>query len=131
MQVLYNLVSHVLKFNRLNEIGVPLQVVLTIQSTSLHVLVMFYNTDLFLLYDAVRQCLPVFVLLSLEDKSLLVGMNPFFVFTLTMVSLAFDIERNRLASQRLDDDLHVTMQPALVSPLQSRALTPAYVTAGA
>ena len=53
VQILYNLISHVLEFNRLNEIGVPLQVILTIQFTSLHVLVIFYNTDLFLLYDAV------------------------------------------------------------------------------
>ena len=64
------------------------------------------------------------MLLSFEDQSLLVGMNAFLDFTLTMVLLAFDIGRNRLASQRLDDDLYVTMQPALVSPLQSRALTP-------
>ena len=49
----HNLISQVLEFNRLNEIGVPLQVILTMQFTSLHVLVMFYNTDLFLLYDAV------------------------------------------------------------------------------
>ena len=64
------------------------------------------------------------MLLSFEDQSLLVGMNTFLDFTLTMVSLTFDIKRNRLASQRLDDDLHVTIQPALVSLLQSRALTP-------
>ena len=95
VQILYNLISHVLEFNRLNEIGVPLQVILTMQFTSLHVLVMFCNTDLFLLYDAVRQCLPIFGLLSFEDQSLLVGMNTFLDFTLTMVSLAFDIERNR------------------------------------
>ena len=49
----HNLISQVLEFNRLNEIGVPLQIILTMQFTSLHVLVMFYNTDLFLLYDAV------------------------------------------------------------------------------
>ena len=43
---------------------------------------------------------------SLEDQSLLVGMSAFLVFTSSMVSLAFDIERSCLASQRLDDDLH-------------------------
>ena len=64
------------------------------------------------------------MLFSFEDQSLLVGMNTFLDFTLTMVSLPFDIKRNRLASQRLDDDVHVIMQSALVSPLQSRALTP-------
>ena len=74
---------------------------------SCHVIVVM----LFFLYDAVRQCLPVFVLLSFEDQSLLVGMNTFLDFTLTIMSLAFDIERNRLASQRLDVDLHVTIQP--------------------
>ena len=53
VQILYNLISHVLEFNRLNEIGVPHKVILTIQFISLHVLVMFYNTDLFLMHDAV------------------------------------------------------------------------------
>ena len=62
----------------------------------------------FFLDVAVRQCLPVFGLLPFEDQSLLVGMNAFLVFTLAMVSLAFGIGRNYLASQRLDDDLYVT-----------------------
>ena len=49
----HNLISQALEFNGLNEIGVPLQVILTIQFASLRVLVMFFYTDLFLLYDAV------------------------------------------------------------------------------
>ena len=32
----------------------------------------------------------------------------FLVLTLSMVSLAFDIERHCLAGKRLDDDLHFT-----------------------
>ena len=56
----------------------------------------------FLLDVVVRQCVPVFGLLSFKDQSLLVGMNRW--------SLAFDIERSCLASQRLDEDLHATTQ---------------------
>ena len=72
----------------------------------------------FLLDVVVRQCHPVFGLLSFEDRSLLVGMNAFLVldlaFTLSMVSLAFVIERSCLARQRLDEDLHATMQCVLL-----------------
>ena len=72
----------------------------------------------FLLDVVVRQCRPVFGPLSFEDRSLLVGMNAFLVldlaFTLSMVSLAFVIERCCLAGQRLDEDLHATMQCVLL-----------------
>ena len=72
----------------------------------------------FLLDVVFRQCRPVFGLLSFENRSLLVGMNAFLfldpAFTLSMVSLAFGIERSCLAGQRLDEDLHATMQCVLL-----------------
>ena len=45
-QVLYNLISQILEFHRLDEIEVPHQVFLTMQFTSLHVLVITCNTEL-------------------------------------------------------------------------------------
>ena len=105
MQILYNLISHVLEFNRLDEIGVPHQVFLTMQFTSLHFLMILQHRSF-----PSGCCSPTVSsrhrAAFLEDQSLLVGMNAFLVFTSSMVSLAFDIERSCLASQRLDDDLH-------------------------
>ena len=68
-----------------------------------------------LLSDSVFPSLSCF---PCEDQSLLVGLNAFLVldlpFTLSMVSLAFVIERSCLAGQRLDKDLHATTQCVLL-----------------
>ena len=77
------------------------------QFTSLHFLMMSCNTDLSGCCGLTVTSL--FELLSFEDQSLLVGMNACLVLTLSMVSLAFDIERDCLAGQRFDDDLRDTV----------------------
>ena len=91
---------------------------LTMPCTSLYFPHDVLHHRAFLLDVVVRQCRPVFGLLSFEDRSMLVGMNAFLVLdlavTLSMVSLAFVIERSCLAGQRLDKDLHATTQCVLL-----------------
>ena len=83
VQALCSLTCQVLELYRLDEIVVLHQV--SCSHNSLHCT----STQSCLLDVAVRQCLPVFELLSCEDQSLSVGMNTFLVFTLMMESLAF------------------------------------------
>ena len=88
VQALCSLTSQVLELYRLDEIVVLYQV--SCPRNSLHCTSSRCSATQSCLLDvAVRQCLPVFELLSCEDQSLLVGMNAFLVFTLVMVSLAF------------------------------------------
>ena len=88
VQALCSLTSQVLELYRLNEIIVPHQV--SCPRNSLHCTSSRCSaTQSCLLDAAVRQCLPVFELLSCEDQSLLVGMSTFLVFTLAMMTLAF------------------------------------------
>ena len=89
LQALCSLTSQILKLYRLDEIIVPHQV--SCPRNSLHCTSSRCSAIHSCLLDvfSVRQCLPVFELLSCEDQSLLVGMNTFLVFTLVMMSLAF------------------------------------------
>ena len=51
---------------------------------------------------------------TMPCTSLMSSLSWTFAFTLSMVSLAFDIERGCLAGQRLDEDLHATTQCVLL-----------------
>ena len=110
VQSLRSLTNQVLELCRLDEIGVPYQVFLSTQFRPLNFVKMSCNTVLpscMLQSDSVfpsSNCLPS------KINHCWSGWMPSLSFTLAMVSLVFDIERNCPASHNLDDDLHVTTQ---------------------